>query len=161
MNKNTFRFCAAGCCAAYTLCYLFLPLLGVRLAGVGLSAVQLISWDFLYILPLPVGIAMGICACMLPGKTAGAICLGGSFLPVLMYFILSSQLTSLGGMAGAGLNAGAIGSAAASLLFTIGAGAILAVLFGIAAGIFCFLSENIRKPAERTAGFSASEDDDW
>ena len=167
MNRQTFKLCAAGCCAAYLLAFLFLPFIALKIVGFGISGINCFSLNFLSYLPLAAGIAMMICIFALPGKNAGIVCVVGALIPLIVYFPFQGSLIADGlSLAGAvipGLKAAlsSLGAPVISQILTIGAGAVLAMIFGGAAAALCFLSENVQRPAERTAGLGASTDDDW
>lgn len=167
MQKSTYRLCAVGCCAAYILAFLFLPFIALKFVGIGLIGLHCLTINALSYFIIAFGIGMGICSFALPGKTAGMIDIAGAVLTLIMFFIYRGAVIGDGmGIAGTivpGLSSAisGMGSAAISQLLTVGAGAVLPMIFAAVAGALCFLSENARKPAERTAGFGASSDDEW
>ena len=162
MNTSWKNLSAMGCSILYILLYLFLPIIAVKLIGIGLTGMTLFSVSIWSYLPLAGGIAMAICALIAPPKVSGIVCIIGTFIPLITYLIVNSDIlngvVSLSGVPGIG-SAISIGSGA---ILTVGAGVILPMLLGICATVFCFLPDTqIRKSTERTAGFSAGSDDEW
>ena len=169
MTKSTLKIIAVCCCAAFLLCYLFLPLIAIKLVGIGATSMQLMSLSAICILPIIAAIAMCVCSFVLDGKTAGIVNIIGAFTPLIAYLVVNGQLGSLLSSAGSsasnaldiGFNLGSLGGTAASALLTIGSGAIISIILGIGAAVCCFLSENAQKPAERSAGLGSTTDNDW
>lgn len=159
MRRETLKLFAAGCVAVYLAAYLFLPFLAVRYVGIGLSGLRCISLSFWCCLPLIAGIAMAVCSFVLPAKISGIINIVGAVLPLAVFFIfretLAADVLGLLGLAEAG-------KVAAAYALTVGAGVIIALIFGVGAAVLCFLSDNAQAPVQqRTAGFGASDDEDW
>ena len=161
MDINWKKLTAMGCSILYVLLYLFLPVLALKLVGIGASGSDLFSITAWSYLPLIMGIGMAVCAVVAPSKVSGAVCTVGVFIPLITYFIIRSQIISntisltgisgLGSMVGIGTNA----------IFTVGAGVVLPILLGIGASVLCFLADQYSRPKERTPGLSAGADDDW
>ncbi len=160
-NVNWKNLAAMGCSILYILLYLFLPVIAVKLLGVGASGMDLFSLSVWSYLPLIAGIAMAVCALVTPPQTGGVVCIVGAFIPLITYFILSGEIVggvaSLSGVPGMSSLLGM----GANAIFTVGAGVILPMLLGIGAAVLCFLSDMKPKMVKRTSGFSANEDDEW
>lgn len=164
--KNSFRLIATGCCAIFLIAYLFLPFFAIVLTGIGASAIQLLQMMQMVpacawcLVPVIAGIAMVICTLLLPGKKACLVNAIGSVLPLITYFIVQASMAGSVNQILSGTGAPPAGHLAASVL-TVGAGVIVSLIFGIAAAVLAYLSENARTPVQRTAGLGASEDDEW
>ena len=160
-NNSWMKWAALGCCVLYLLLFLVLPFIAVRGIGIlGVNGADLMSSTFWAFLPLFAGIAMGVCTMVASDKTAGAVCICGAVIPLITFFIVRGSVIN-GALSLAGLSGGGIGGYLGNKVFTIGAGAILPILLGAAAAVFCFLSGNAHRPVERTAGLGAGQDDDW
>lgn len=161
MNTNWKNLAAMGCSILYILLYLFLPVIAVKLIGVGASGMDLFSLSVWSYLPLVAGIAMAICAVVTPPKSGGIVCIVGAFIPLITYFILNGEIVSgvatLSGVSGMNSVLGM----GANAIFTVGAGVILPLLLGIGAAVFCFLSDMQPKGTTRTAGLGTDEGDEW
>ena len=158
--RQAMKPCAIGCCVAYILCYLFLPFIAVKLVGFGVSGLDMFSLSPWCYLPLIAGIAMGVCSLLAPGKVAASVCLGGAFIPLIVFFLVrSSLIKDVTGLTSLGLSS--LGMSGISAILTIGAGVVLSIVLGIAAAVLCFLAENMSPPPKRTAGLSAESEDDW
>ena len=161
MNNSWKSLAAIGCCILYILLYLFLPVIAVKLIGIGASGINLFSVSVWSYLPLIAGIGMAICSILTPPKVGGIVCSIGTFIPLIAYFIINGEIVSgaaslisipgMDSVIGMGANA----------IFTVGAGVVLPMLLGICAAVFCFLGGMQPKATERTAGFSAGSDDEW
>ncbi len=160
-NVNWKNLAAMGCSILYILLYLFLPVIAVKLIGVGASGMDLFSLSVWSYLPLVAGIAMAVCAMVTPPKTGGIVCIVGAFIPLITYFILNGEIVS--GVASiSGIPAlNPLLGMGANVIFTVGTGVILPLLLGIGAAVFCFLSDMQPKATTRTSGFSSGEDDEW
>lgn len=163
MNNISWKnLSAMGCSILYILLYMFLPVIAVKLSGVGFSGMDLFSFTVWGFLPLIAGIAMAICVMVAPSKIAGGVCIGGAFIPLITYFILQSEI--VGGVASSFSGGSGLGSflhIGASAVLTVGAGVILPMLLGIGAAVLCFLGEMQPKAKQRSFGFGSGEDDEW
>ena len=161
MEINWQKLCAMGCSILYVVAFLFCPVLAVILGGIGLSGRVLLSgmnvigiWP---LLPLLFGIAMAVCSLVAPGKVGGIVCCVGTIIPLITYFAIQGMATGMAsGIAGSSV-VGSLGG----MFFTMGAGVILPMILGAGAAVLCFLSGAQSRPKERTAGYSAGQDDDW
>ncbi len=161
MNTNWKKLAAMGCSVLYILLYLFLPVIAVKLLGVGASGMDLFSLSVWSYLPLVAGIAMAICAIVTSPKAGGAVCIVGAFIPLITYFIVNGEI--VGGVASiSGVSAlSPLLGMGANVIFTVGAGVILPMLLGIGAAVLCFLSDMQPKATTRTAGLGSDEGDEW
>lgn len=156
---NGFKIGAAVCCFLYVITFLVLPFI-VIIAILSVPGSQLLStfWGWIVLLT---GIAMGICALLVDGKTAGIVSGVGALIPLIVFFVAPGSL--IGSIIPADL--GGVSGIATSFLgryaFQIGVGVILPMLFGIGSAALCFLSEYKRTPKQITAGLGAETDDDW
>ena len=156
MNSNYFKLGALGCCVLYLVLYLFLPVVSIPFVGVGASASQAMSvtgWPWLVIIG---GVAMGVCALLLPGKKAAIVSLVGAFLPLISFALIKGDITGVVGGIGLGVVANYAGA-----LFNIGLGVILAMLCGIGSAVLCFLSDGQGKATTRTPGLGSDTGDEW
>lgn len=161
MNINWKNLAALGCCLMYVLLYLFLPVLAVKLIGIGASGMDLFSVTVWSYLPLIMGIAMALCAVLTPSRVGGAVCIVGAFVPLITYFIIRSLIIRDAGLLTGVSGLSSVIGIGTNVIFTVGAGVVLPILLGTGAAVFCFLADQAAKPKERTAGFSAGSDDDW
>lgn len=153
------KLCAMGCSILYVIIFLFCPFLVFSAIGeavVGFTGTGLLSgigdigiWP---LLPLLSGIAMAVCALVTPGKVGGIVCSVGAAIPLITFYLLQGMIFSY-----SNFNY----SYMPGLRMTMGAGVIVPMILGAGAAVLCFLSGAQARPKERTAGFSAGEDDEW
>ena len=148
MKTDTWSLLAVACAIVYMLAYLFLPFMAVPFVNIGASAKDLLQFSAWMILPLIAGAAMGACALLAP-KAASATVFGVSaFLPLMLYWLLNSQLMSIIGISLGGIN-----------VLTVGFGIVADILLGVAGVVFCLLSGTAPKIEKHSAGLTADEND--
>ncbi len=152
MKTDTWSLLAVACAIVYMLAYLFLPFMAVPFVNIGASAKDLLQFSAWMILPLIAGAAMVACALLAP-KAASATVFGVSaFLPLMLYWLLNSQLMGIiGGIIGISL--GGIN------VLTVGLGIVADILLGVAGVVFCLLSGTAPKIEKHSAGLTADEND--
>ena len=153
------KLCAMGCSILYVIIFLFCPFLVARVGGVGATGKDLLSvMEYIGIWPLLTllsGIAMAVCSLVTPGKVGGIVCSVGAAMPLITYYLL------IGAISGATGSYGSYYGSLSGAFLTMGAGVIVPMILGAGAAVLCFLSGAQARPKERTAGFSAGEDDEW
>lgn len=148
MKTDTWSLLAVACAIVYMLAYLFLPFMAVPFVNIGASAKNLLQFSAWMILPLIAGAAMVACALLAP-KAASATVFGVSaFLPLMLYWLLNSQLMSIIGISLGGIN-----------VLTVGFGIVADILLGVAGVVFCLLSGTAPKIEKHSAGLTADEND--
>ena len=148
MKTDTWSLLAVACAIVYMLAYLFLPFMAVPFVNIGASAKNLLQFSAWMILPLIAGAAMVACALLAP-KAASATVFGVSaFLPLMLYWLLNSQLMSIIGISLVGIN-----------VLTVGFGIVADILLGVAGVVFCLLSGTAPKIEKHSAGLTADEND--
>ena len=148
MKTDTWSLLAVACAIVYMLAYLFLPFIAVPFVNIGASAKDLLQFSAWMILPLIAGAAMVACALLAP-KAASATVFGVSaFLPLMLYWLLNSQLMSIIGISLGGIN-----------VLTVGFGIVADILLGVAGVVFCLLSGTAPKIEKHSAGLTADEND--
>lgn len=148
MKTDTWSLLAVACAIVYMLAYLFLPFMAVPFVNIGASAKDLLQFSAWMILPLIAGAAMVACALLAP-KAASATVFGVSaFLPLMLYWLLNSQLMSIIGISLGGIN-----------VLTVGFGIVADILLGVAGVVFCLLSGTAPKIEKHAAGLTADEND--
>lgn len=148
MKTDTWSLLAVACAIVYMLAYLFLPFMAVTFVNIGASAKDLLQFSAWMILPLIAGAAMVACALLAP-KAASATVFGVSaFLPLMLYWLLNSQLMSIIGISLGGIN-----------VLTVGFGIVADILLGVAGVVFCLLSGTAPKIEKHSAGLTADEND--
>lgn len=148
MKTDTWSLLAVACAIVYMLAYLFLPFMAVPFVNIGASAKDLLQFSTWMILPLIAGAAMVACALLAP-KAASATVFGVSaFLPLMLYWLLNSQLMSIIGISLGGIN-----------VLTVGFGIVADILLGVAGVVFCLLSGTAPKIEKHSAGLTADEND--
>lgn len=148
MKTDTWSLLAVACAIVYMLAYLFLPFMAVPFVNIGASAKDLLQFSTWMILPLIAGAAMVVCALLAP-KAASATVFGVSaFLPLMLYWLLNSQLMSIIGISLGGIN-----------VLTVGFGIVADILLGVAGVVFCLLSGTAPKIEKHSAGLTADEND--
>lgn len=148
MKTDTWSLLAVACAIVYMLAYLFLPFMAVPFVNIGASAKDLLQFSAWMILPLIAGAAMVACALLAP-KAASATVFGVSaFLPLMLYWLLNSQLMSIIGISLGGIN-----------VLTVGFGIVADILLGVAGVVFCLLSGTAPKIEKHSAGLTADEND--
>lgn len=148
MKTDTWSLLAVACAIVYMLAYLFLPFMAVPFVNIGASAKDLLQFSAWMILPLIAGAAMVACALLAP-KAASATVFGVSaFLPLMLYWLLNSQLMSIIGISLGGIN-----------VLTVGFGVVADILLGVAGVVFCLLSGTAPKIEKHSAGLTADEND--
>lgn len=148
MKTDTWSLLAVACAIVYMLAYLFLPFMAVPFVNIGASAKDLLQFSAWMILPLIAGAAMVACALLAP-KAASATVFGVSaFLPLMLYWLLNSQLMGIIGISLGGIN-----------VLTVGFGIVADILLGVAGVVFCLLSGTAPKTEKHSAGLTADEND--
>ena len=148
MKTDTWSLLAVACAIVYMLAYLFLPFMAVPFVNIGASAKDLLQFSTWMILPLIAGAAMVACALLAP-KAASATVFGVSaFLPLMLYWLLNSQLMGIIGISLGGIN-----------VLTVGFGIVADILLGVAGVVFCLLSGTAPKIEKHSAGLTADEND--
>lgn len=148
MKTDTWSLLAVACAIVYMLAYLFLPFMAVPFVNIGASAKDLLQFSAWMILPLIAGAAMVACALLAP-KAASATVFGVSaFLPLMLYWLLNSQLMSIIDISLRGIN-----------VLTVGFGIVADILLGVAGVVFCLLSGTAPKIEKHSAGLTADEND--
>ncbi len=165
MNQGL-KIGGAVCGLFYILAILFLPflsLLGIYNVS-GVDIMNLSSWIFV---PLAAGLAMTVCAFILPGKTGAIVSAVCTLMPLLAFFLVRNDLTSMGlmavsqGLSHSGLGNIGITDAAVSYVIRVGAGVIVSMILGCGSTVLCFLSEGKYKPKSQTPGLTADGGDEW
>ncbi len=165
MNQGL-KIGAAVCGLCYILAVLFLPFLS--LLGLynlsGTDIMNLTGWIFL---PLAAGLAMTLCAFLLPGKTGAIVSAVCTLMPLLAFFLVRSDLASMGlaavsqGLGKAGPGSLGVADAAVSYMFRVGAGVIVSMILGCACTVLCFLSDGRSAPKPQTPGLTSDGGDEW
>lgn len=157
---NKYKLAAAGCSILYLLAFLIFPFLGVKFIGLGVSGMDCISVSAWAYLPLIAGIAMIICNIVLDSRNAMIVDIVASFIPLIAFFLVRGDVT--GGVSSVlGGRLPALSSIGANVIFTLGFGLILSILFGIASAVLSYFAGNVQKPAKREPGLGTSVDDEW
>ena len=161
MNNSYFKLGALGCCVLYLILYLFLPVVSIAFVGLGVSPSQIMSVSFWPWLVVIGGVAMGVCALLLPAKPAAIVSLAGAFLPLITFLTIKGQITGAAGGVANMIGAGSVVNTVAGALLNIGLGAILAMLCGFGSAVLCFLSEGQGRATTRTPGLGTDTGDEW
>ena len=104
MNNDVMKYCAIGCCVLYILLFLVLPVITYAVLPSLLSSVDMagftkgsltgadvmgdIGWVWAV---LVCGVAMGVCALLLPGKKAAIVSLAGAFIPLIAFLLIKGD----------------------------------------------------------------------
>ena len=176
MNSKNFRMIAVICCALYILAYLFMAVITVS-ASMGMSvSVSATGMDLvagmqnemigeaegslIYLIPVGLGILMGLLSLLVNGKAAGVVDIIGGILPIAFCLVVISYAKKQMGSAG---YLGVVN-------ITPGIGVILCLILGIAAGVLCILSakgpgggklQSSYQPDKTDFGSGDSSDDEW